>query len=589
MDLTWNMDSIYTSFHSKSYQKDMELLDKYIIIINETNIDAWEKNKNSCNEIERFLELNNEYKKIYSRIFSYAYLLMSADFENMEAVNALEDIENKNSELTEVYVRFTRWVRDTKNLGEIISDSEYILKHEFYIKELLIKSRYLLSEKEELIISKMQSTGAKAWEKLYMELVGTTTIDIAVSGKTEKLNLTELRNMIYEKEASIRKLAYFKESDLCRCMSKICAKCINEISGEASNVYVMRGYKSTLEKVIINSRMDFETLNVMMQAIKDSLPIFHKYYHKKAEYLGYDSKLPFYDIYAPIGNSTKKISYLDAQKLIESSFKAFSEKMAEFSAKAFKNNWIDAEPRKSKGNFGLEIDIFPIKECRIITNFNENYIDISVLAHEIGHGYHGSRLYSQTMLNTECPTPIAETASIFCETLVNNELVKMLPIKEALVILERSISDAAYYIVDFYGRYLFEIELFEKRKTGSLSVEELNDLMMDCMKRAYGDSIEPETIHPYMWMNKVGYFMAGNEFLNFPYSFGVLFSKGLYAEYIKRGQAFEKQYDNFLSNTSINSIVDLAKTLDVDVHSIDFWRNSLKLIEKDIEKFINII
>lgn len=589
MDLTWNLDNIYTSFDSEEFKDDMKQLEKYIDDINKLNINHWRNDKNSVSKIEEFLRLNNEYKKLYSKVSTYACLLMSADFQNIEAANILDNIENKNSELAESFVRFSRWLREVKDLGEIISTSKYLSEHRFYLNELLLKSKYSLSEKEEVVISKMQNTGSKAWEKFYMELISTATEDITVNGKVESLTLSELRNIAYEKESSLRKTAYSKEIDICKGISQACAKCINGISGEALTIYEMRGYKAPLEKVIINSRMDFETLNVMIAAIKESLPIFHKYYEKKAEILGYKSKLPFYDIYAPIGDSNMKVSYMDAKNLIGSSFETFSEKLSQFSKKAFEDKWIDAEPRKGKGNFGLSLDIFPIQESRIMTNFNENYIGISILAHEIGHAYHSSNIYNQTMLNTEYPTPIAETASIFCETIVNNELLKKLPSNEALVILERSISDAAYYIVDFYGRYLFENELFERRKAGSLSIDELNELMSNCMKKSYGDSIEAETIHPYMWMNKVGYFMAGNEYLNFPYSFGVLFSKGLYAEYIKSGQIFVKQYDKFLSETSRNNIVDVAKIMDIDVHSIDFWRNSLKLIERDIEKFINIV
>lgn len=588
MDLTWDLDKIYTSFDSENFKNDMKLFKIYISTINELDIDNW-KNDGSCIlKIEEFLRLINEYKKIYSNISSYAYLIYNADFQNVEAINILDDIDNINLEVTEAFIRFSWWLREIKDLDEIIEDSKYISEHRFYLEELLLKSKYLLSKNEEIIISKMKNTGSIAWERFYMELISTTQEDITVNGIVERLTLSELRNMMYEEDKDLRKAAYYKEYDLCKGIAQVCAKCINGISGEAITINEMRGYKSQLEKVLINSRMDFETLNTMMSAIKESLPMFHKYYMKKAEILRYKSKLPFYEIYAPVGENNMKISYVDAKNLIVSNFNTFSKKLACFSKKAFNDKWIDAEPRKCKGNFGISIDIFPIKESRISTNFNGNYIDISILAHEIGHAYHSSNLYNETMLNTEYPVPIAETASIFCETIVNNELLKTLPNNEALSILERSISDAAYYIVDFYGRYLFENELFERRKLGQLSIEELNELMVDCMRKSYGDSIETETIHPYMWMNKVGYFMSDNEFLNFPYSFGVLFSKGLYSEYMKRGEVFVEQYDKFLSETSRNNIVDVAKIMNIDVHSIDFWRSSLKLIERDIEKFINI-
>lgn len=586
MDLTWNLDNIYTSFDSQKFKSDINKLKNYIETINKWSATNFQDNKNSLYKIEEFLRLNNEYKSLYSCLYSYSYLVMNMDFKNQEAVCVLDELENENLGFTEVFVRFSRWLSNIRNLDEIIDASTYISEHKFYLKELLLKTKYLLSEKEEIVTSKMQNTGSKAWEKLYMELIASTTIDITINNSEEKLTLAELTGMAYEKDGDLRKAAYYKEKDLCKSISQICGKCLNGISGEALTIYEMRGYKSTLEKVLIDSRMDFETLNALISAIKESLPMFRKYYLKKAEVLRYKSKLPFYDIYAPIGNSNLKLCYEDAKNFIIASFETFNENLSGFAKKAFENRWIDAEPRRGKGNFGLSVDLFPIKESRISTSFNGNYIDVSILAHEIGHGYHSSTLFNEKILNTEYPIPIAETASIFCETLVNNKLLSILPSEEALTILERSISDAAYYIVDFYGRYLFETQLFERRRSGPLSIEELNELMLSSMKAAYGDSIDAETIHPYMWMNKVGYFMAGNEFLNFPYSFGVLFAKGLYAEYIKRGQTFAKEYDKFLSCTSKNNIVDIAKIIDIDVHSIDFWRGSLKLIEKDIEKIM---
>lgn len=589
MDLTWNLDSIYTSFDSENFKNDMEQLEKHIEYIKKLDINNWEKDENAVFKIEELLRCNNEYKKLYIKISTYACLLMNADFQNIEAANIFDKIENKNAELTEVLVSFSRWLRGVQDLDQIIEKSQYLLEHKFYLKELLVRSKYLLSEKEELIISRMKNTGSRAWEKYYMELISTTTEDVIINEKVESLTLSELSNMAYDNESSLRKMAYYKAMDLCKGISKACSKCINGISGEALMIYKMRGYKSPLEKVLINSRMDFETLNTMMSAIQESLPIFHKFYEKKAEILGHRSKLPFYDIYAPVGNSNTIISYMEAKELIVSSFQSFSEKLSCFSKKVFEDKWIDAEPRKGKGNFGLELDIFPIQESRILTNFNGRFNDVSVLAHEIGHAYHGTNIYNQTMLNTEIPVPIAETASILCETILNNELLQKLPRDEALAILESSISTDLYFIVDFYGRYLFENELFQKRKFGDLSVDELNELMINCMKVAYGDSIEAETIHPYMWMNKVGYFMADNEFLNFPYSFGVLFSKALYAQYTKNGQVFGKLYDKFLSETSTNNIADVAKIMGIDVHSMNFWRGSLKIIERDIEKFINIV
>lgn len=586
MDLTWNLDKLYTSFISEKFTGDLVRLNQHILYLNE-----WvEKNLKDTNsatfKIEEFLKLYNEYKSLYLNLSCYAYLISSADSSNAEAMDVLDNVEDMDSSAIEAFVSFNKWINYFNNIDEIIDTSPYLIEHRFYLKELIMQSKYLLSEDEEVLMAKMQSTGSKAWQRLYMELTSTIEMDLVIEGESKKVSLSDLRNMAYEKSASLRKSAYYSEADACKRISNVSAACLNGISGEALTIYDMKGYNSPLEKVLMVSRMDYETLNAMFSAIKESLPVFHEYYHKKAEVLGHKVNLPFYDIFAPVGDSNTKISYLDARDLIVSSFKTFSEDLATFAKKVFDDRWIDAQPRKGKGNYGMCIDIFPIKESRIMANFTGNFSDIGVLAHEIGHAYHSSCLKNEQMLNTDYPTPIAETASIFCETIVNKALLNILPTNEGLSILEKSISDVGYYIVDFYARYLFENKLYERRRSGQLSVEELNKLMLDCMSEAYGESVDFETIHPYMWMNKIGYYMVGNEYLNFPYSFGILFSKGLYAEYIKEGEAFVSQYNNFLSATSKNNIVNIAKIIDIDVHSIDFWRNALNLIQKDIEEFI---
>ncbi|MBW9153947.1 M3 family oligoendopeptidase [Clostridium estertheticum] len=587
MDLTWNLDALYTSFNSEKFKGDMELLNKHIENLNDWSAKNMKDTNNAVSKMQEFLKLYNEYKSLYCCLYSYAELTSCSDNSNMEAMNILDDIEYKNSLVTDSFVKFNKWLISLNNIDELIDTSPILIEYRFYLKELLLQSKHLLNENEELLIAKMQSTGSKAWQRLYMELTSTMLVDIDIEGESKKVSLSELRNMAYKKDEFLRKTAYYAEEEVCKRISKASAACLNGISGEALTIYDMRGYKSPLEKVLMVSRMDYETLNVMLSAIKESLPIFREYYHKKAEGLGHKVSLPFYDIFAPMGDANTKISYLDARDLIVSSFRTFSQELADFAKKVFDSRWIDAEQRTGKGNYGLTVDIFPIEESRIIANFTGEYCDVGVLAHEIGHAYHSYCLRNEKMINTDYPTPIAETASIFCETIVNNALLNILPTNEGFSILEKSISDAGYFIVDFYARYIFENKLFERRKLGQLSVEELNELMLNCMEEAYGDSIDPETIHPYMWMNKVGYYLSGNEFLNFPYSFGVLFSKGLYAEYIKNGEAFVSQYNNFLSATSKNNIVDSAKIIDIDVHSIDFWRNALNLIQKDIEVFIS--
>ncbi|HEY4431163.1 MAG TPA: M3 family oligoendopeptidase [Paenibacillus sp.] len=587
MNMTWNLDSLYPSFESEKLKGDRALLRQHIADLKEWAKGNLKREDVSITAIEEFLKIYNDYKSVYVCLLAYAELTLSANSSSEQAINLADDIEQVSSEIAGVAAGFKRWISTCDHLDELIVSSPYLLQHQFYLNELLLQSRYVLNEDVEVAIARMQSTGSKAWGRLYMETASSTLADVVVQGESKKVTLAELRGMAFENNAPLRRAAHEAEAEACGRIAEVCAACLNGLTGEALTIYGMRGYPSSLDKVLVTSRMDRETLSAMLSALQESLPIFHSYYQKKAELLGHPGQLPFYDIFAPVGEESMKISYEDAQKTIVSSFATFSEELANLAQKAFDQRWIDAEPKAGKGGFGLCIDIFPLGESRIMTQFTGNAIDISILAHELGHAYHSSCLAHETMLNTDYPIPIAETASIFCETIVNQALIASSTKKEAHLILERSISDAGYYLVDFYARYLFELKLYEARALGPLPVQQLNELMIACMKEAYGESIDPDTIHPYMWMNKAGYFMAGYEYMNFPYSFGLLFSKGLYAEYLKQGKDFVSKYREFLSDTSKLDIVEVAKTMDIDVHSIDFWRSALRLIETDIEAFIS--
>ena len=210
------------------------------------------------------------------------------------------------------------------------------------------------------------------------------------------------------------------------------------------------------------------------------------------------------------------------------------------------------------------------------------------MAHELGHGFHGECLNNETMLNSEYPMTLAETASNFCEILIKKSAVKEASKEEAFAILEAEISDCNQVIVDIYSRFLFESEVFEKRKESSLSVEEINNAMLNAQKEAYGDGLDSNYLHKYMWTWKPHYYYATANFYNFPYAFGNLFAKGLYAEYLKRGDSFCKEYEELLAVTGKNMVADVTKIMNIDVHDVNFWRNSLKLIEEDIEKFIEL-
>ncbi|MDF2673790.1 MAG: oligoendopeptidase, partial [Clostridiales bacterium] len=549
MNMRWSLDELYTSFESLELKKDME---KCPIAVEE--IKAWANanlnlKDNAPAKIEEFIRLEIDFDNLASRIFSFASLTSSVEAKNEKALQIMDKLQRLYSELTQPEVNFEKWLGSLENLDDIISSSKLLEEHRFYLTETARKTKYLLSEKEEILISKMSNTGSKAWSKLQSLLTSTLMVDINVNGEEKKLPLPVVRNMAYDKNGDLRKTAYYAELEAYKKIEDSSAAALNGIKGEVLTLSEMKGFKSPLEETLINSRMDEETLNAMLDAMRESLPHFHKYFRRKGELLGHKNGLPFYDMFAPMGEIDKTFTYEEARDYIVKNFKTFSSKLSKFADNAFEKRWIDAESREGKRGGAFCSGLHVIKESRILTNFTGSFSNVTTLAHELGHGYHGSCLTEETPLNSGYPMPIAETASIFCETIVMNAAIKAADEKEAFGLLETLISDAAQVIVDIYSRFLFESSLFEGRKDHSLSVKELKELMIKAQREAYGDGLDPEYLHPYMWVNKVHYYYATRNFYNFPYAFGLLFAKGLYAEYLKRGEAFALEYDNLLAAT----------------------------------------
>lgn len=588
MELRWSLKELYPSFESEEFIKDMKILDKSIAEIKDmTDTDLCSYN-NTKEKIEKYVSYENKLRDLILKLISFCELSMSVDCKDETAIRYEEQIENKLAELAEPEVRFIKWLINAENIDEVINESELLKEHSFHLKELMDKGKYMLGEKEETIIAKLRTTGSSAWAKLQQVVTSTLDVEIELDGKVKHTTLPVARNMAYENDAIIRKAAY--EGEL-KAYEKICessAAALNGIKGEVITVSKMRGYKSVLDETLIKSRLDRESLEAMLAAMKEYFPVFRKYFRKKSSLLRNKDSLPFYDLFAPLGHTDKKYTYDEARKFVVDNFRTFSDRLADFADNAFENKWIDAEPRTGKIGGAFCCNIHVIGESRILSNFSGNFGDLATLAHELGHGYHNYCLKSQSAVNCECTMPIAETASTFCETIVKNAALRTASKDEALAILESDISDNAQIIIDIYSRYLFESEVMKRRERSSLSVDELKEIMLWAQKETYGDGLDPEYLHPYMWICKDHYYSAEVNFYNFPYAFGLLFAKGLYSEYLKRGKEFVKDYDKLLSETGKNKIADVTMMMGINIHDDGFWKSSLDIIEDSINKFLKL-
>lgn len=585
--MRWSLDELYSGFSSDEYQKDLANLKELIGKFNKWGDENLDKRDQARQKLEGYIEFSKEISTSLTKLMTFAMLTSSVDVNNEEALMYSDQLSVLATELTKPQVSFQKFIKDLDGLDDIIASSEILTEHEFFLMEIKKASKYMLSEKEEVLISKMRNTGSRAWTNLQNKIVSNLLVDIVLDGEKKSLPLPVVRNMAYHKDAHVRKTAYEAELESYKKVEEASAAALNGIKGEVITIADLRGY-SPLEEVLLQSRMDRETLDAMFTAIMEYLPVFHKYYRQKGKILGHKNGLPFYDMFAPVGSLDLTFTYDEAMEFVVENFRTFSDRLADYAQNAYENNWLDVEPREGKRGGAFCSNIHPIGESRIMANFEGSFSNMTTLAHELGHGYHGLNLKDESILNSRYPMPIAETASIFCETIVENAQLEKSTDEEVLGILESSISGAGQVIVDIFSRYLFETRLFEIRKDHPLSVDELKNLMVEAQKEAYGDGLDHDYLHPYMWINKGHYYSAGRNFYNFPYAFGLLFAKGIYAEYLNRGKDFVPEYDKLLNATGKNSIKDVAAMVGIDVSNPDFFRNSLKLIEKDIERFIEI-
>ncbi len=587
MSDNWSLKELYPSFTSKEFLEDLDKVDKNI-----NDLKVFTENLNKEGDTLRTLEdiINNleNINLLIIKVGSFASLTVSADSKNVEGRKYLDVINNKNSLLAEPLTKIYKWIASIENIDEVINKSTLLKNHEFIIKEIINKNKYMLSDKEEAIIAKMRTTGSDAWSNYKDYLISTHKVDINVDGKEESLPLTVVLNMAYSKDPEVRKNAYEAEIKSYEKIEEGVAAALNGIKGEVITTSELKGYKSPLHMTLEESRMDEDILNAMLTAIKESLPTFRKYLKRKAEILGHKNGLPFYDLYAPVIEKEMKFTFEEGKAFVEKNFRKFSDNLADFVLKAYENNWLDVYPKEGKVGGAFCASIKDIKESRILLNYGNSFSDVVTMAHELGHGFHAECLNNETMLNSEYPMTLAETASNFCEILIKKSAVKEAGKEEAFAILEAEISDCNQVIVDIYSRFLFESEVFEKRRESSLSVEEISNAMLNAQKEAYGDGLDSNYLHKYMWTWKPHYYYATANFYNFPYAFGNLFAKGLYAEYLKRGNSFCKEYEELLAVTGKNMVADVTKIMNIDVHDVNFWRSSLKLIEEDIEKFIEL-
>lgn len=585
MNMTWNLEILYKGYDDPKYQKDFENLTNIIEKLNQNKDKLNIECAKEC--IEEALILQEQMNSLILELYTYSSLRSSTNVNDTEALMQIAKLQMLLNETVESSVAFSKFLLEV-DLDELSKKSELVKTYLFMLKNTKENASHMLSEKEEKLESELSLVASSSWSDLQSNL--TSNLMIKVDGFEEKMPLSAVRNLAYSHDGNVRKNAYIAELDAYKQIDASVAMALNNIKREVNIMMPKRKYKNALEKTLIQSNISLETLNAMIDAIKEEAPKFREYFKLKAKALGHKGGLPFYDLFAPMGTFTKTYSFEEAKNEVLAVYKSFSEPLYEMGKKAFEERWIDVLPKEGKvgGAFCAGLDNH--RESRILTNFTGSLSDVQTLAHELGHAYHGQVIQDNAPLNRDYPMPLAETASILCQTLMAKKMIdEMENPYDKLTVVEESLQEDSQCVIDILSRYIFETSVLETPIEQPLSASDMCSLMLNAQDESYGDGLEKEYRHPYMWLCKGHYYSAGLNFYNWPYAFGLLYGKGLYKQYIKNKEEFVKNYDEMLRNTGKMSVEDVAKAMNIDVTKKDFWIESLKFIEEDIDLFEQLL
>lgn len=584
MRTTWSLDELYLGFDDPKYAADMEklsaLIADFIALVQQL------PRLEPKDALVKALRCKEEIFVIAANLSIFAELRQCTDTRDAESASMADKVSDMIAELDGPDAVLQQYVAGISNLESLIAADPLLGEYAYLLRNMQRDSKYLLSEKEEALFAKMNLSGASAWERLQANL----TSSVPVEYNDETITLSAVRNLAYDPDPAVRKAAFEAELKAYDRIKDAVAFSLNSIKLQVINECKLRGYASPLDQALHLSRMKRETLDAMWSAIDEYLPRFWEYLKAKARALGHENGLPWYDLFAPMGKNDKKYTVEEARDEILRLFASFDEELHAMGQQAFDQAWIDFFPREGKVGGAFDCGISSIGQSRVLTNFDGTYSDIVTLAHELGHAFHDRNTFDHRPLNLGYSMPVAETASTFNENIVNHAaLASAATQEEKLAILESMLMDAAQIICDIYSRYLFETAVFDNRSTEFMPADRLCEMMLDAQKKAYGDGLDHSTLHPYMWLCKSHYYSGSLSFYNFPYAFGGLFARGLYARYQAEGKEFVGKYKKMLHATTVCDVEDAAKIAGIDLTDRAFWLESLKSLADDIDQFVELV
>jgi oligoendopeptidase, pepF/M3 family len=591
---TWDLDAIYPGrSRSPELKKKLEAIreeiEEYGRLINCRDGEV----PLNPSRLQSVLKKQEEIEKGLEQARSFTQMCQDAFMDDQHAnvmMGKIIQLKAKLEKWETVLMKKIASIPDS-DWNQLLS-AEPFASIQFPLNEIRDKGKRLLSEKEESIITELNKDGLTAWSRLYDTAVSIMTIPFSErDGKTIQFSVGQAMNRMYsDPDPAVRKQLFENWEAAWGNMAPIFADTLNHLAGFRLTVQNLHGRSHFLEEPLEYNRMSKETLDAMWQAVAENKKPFIGFLKKKAQLLGME-KLGWQDVEAPVAVGEEKpirFTYDEACEFVINHFATFGPKMASFAKHALENRWVEAEDRPNKRPGGYCTDLPELGESRIFMTFTGSSSGVATLAHELGHAFHTYCMRDLPELSRRYAMNVAETASTFAETIVADATVRRAKTREEkLTLLNDKLGNAVAMFMNIHARFLFETAFYEERRKGIVPVDRLNELMLEAQREAYGDILS--TYHPHFWCSKLHFFIDDVPFYNFPYTFGYLFSLGIFAEFQKQPDGFEQRYIALLRDTGRMKVEDLAKKhLGVDLTRKEFWEAGIRLCAEDAEEFIRL-
>ncbi len=581
--LTWDLDRFFNGgSDSPEFKKYIESLAQ--------NVEGLNTQLDSIHEVNELPEVIETIQVVMNQVREASAFISCLQAQNVADKKA-DELRGKTTSLSASFQaalgKFDQFLLsvDENDWNDFLNREEQ-QSLRFILEERKERAAEMLDVNQESLILGLGVDGYHGWSQMYDTITGKIKIPFEENGEVKQLSIGQAANKFSHPDRNVRKAVFESWEQAWEESGDLISQTLNHLGGFRLTTYKNRGWEDVLKEPLFINRMNKETLDTMWNVIDKYKPVFAEYLQKKASLLGLE-KLSWYDLDAPLASSSSTVSYQEGAEFILENFAQFGPKMAEFSRKAFEDRWIEAEDRSGKRPGGFCTSFPEKQESRIFMTYSGTPSNISTLAHELGHAFHQHVMNDLEPLNQRYAMNVAETASTFAEMIVADAAVKNAKSEEErLALLEDKVQRSVALYMNIHARFLFETSFYEERKQGMVSQARLNELMENAQKTSYLDSLD--TYHPTFWASKLHFHITGVPFYNFPYTFGYLFSLGIYARALEE-EGFEEKYIALLRDTGRMTVEDLAqKHLGVDLTKPDFWEKALLLSVQDVHDFLEM-